>query len=312
MLHITSIALRNVDRAPIVSAEPCRPDRTTRAASDGDRLETSMDSYPNLSGETRVIAIIGDPIAQVKSPAGVTRALNARGRNAICVPIHVAPADVEGFIRGASLAKNLDGIIVTVPHKFAAYARCATASARAHFLGAVNTLRRNADGSWHGDQLDGEGFVAGLRAAGCRPEGRRALLAGAGGAGSAIALALLEAGVASLAIHDGDPARRDGLVTRLADRHPGRVRAGSSDPSGCTLVVNATPSGMREGDPYPVQPERLDRAMFVADVITRPAVTPLIEAARRTGCGTQVGAGMFEGVLALMVDYMLAGAAPRS
>lgn len=271
-----------------------------------------MDGYPNLSGETRVIAIIGDPIAQVKSPAGVTRALNARGRSAVCVPIHVAAADVEGFIRGVGLAKNFDGIIVTVPHKFAVYAQCATASARAHLLGAVNTLRRNADGSWHGDQLDGEGFVAGLRAAGCRPAGRRALLTGAGGAGSAIGLALLEAGVTSLAIHDGDPARCDALVGRLADRYPGQVQAGSADPSGCTLVVNATPAGMRAGDPYPVPPERLDKTMFVADVITRPAVTPLIAAARRIGCATQVGAGMFEGVLALMVDYLVAGAAPQS
>ena len=270
-----------------------------------------MDSYATLSGETRVIAIVGDPIAQVKSPAGVTRALNTRGRNAVCVPIHVTAADVEGFIRGVSLARNFDGIIVTVPHKFAVYRLCATATERAHFLGAVNTLRRNPDGSWHGDQLDGEGFVAGLRAAGCRPEGQRALLAGAGGAGSAIGLALLEAGVATLAVHDGDAARRDALILRLSDRYPGRVQAGSPEPSGFTLVINATPSGMREGDPCPVQPQGLDARMFVADVITRPAVTPLLEAARRIGCRTQVGAGMFEGVSALMVDYLLAGAAPR-
>ncbi len=265
-----------------------------------------MDDYSSLSGETRVIAIIGDPIAQVKSPAGVTRALNAKGRNAVVVPVRVAPADVDAFIRGVSLAMNFDGIIVTVPHKFAVYRQCATATERAHFLGAVNTLRRNPDGSWHGDQLDGEGFVAGLRAAGCRLEGQRALLAGAGGAGSAIGLALLEAGVAMLAIHDGDAERRDSLLMRLGDRYPGKVAAGSADPAGFTLIVNATPSGMRAGDPLPVEAGKLERRMFVADVITRPAVTPLIEAARRIGCGTQVGAGMFEGVSALMVDYLLA------
>lgn len=138
-----------------------------------------MDSYATLNGETRVIAIIGDPIAQVKSPAGVTQALNARGRNAVVVPIHVTSADVDEFIRGASLAKNFDGIIVTMPHKFAAYTHCATATDRAHFLETVNTLRRNADGGWHGDQLDGEGFVSSIRAAGCKPEGSRALMAGA-------------------------------------------------------------------------------------------------------------------------------------
>ena len=111
-----------------------------------------------------------------------------------------------------------------------------------------------------------------------------------------------------LAIHDGDAERRDSLLTRLGDRYPGKVAAGSADPAGFTLIVNATPSGMRASDPLPVEAGKLERGMFVADVITWPAVTPLIEAARRIGCGTQVGAGMFEGVSALMVDYLLAAA----
>lgn len=265
-----------------------------------------MNAVPALSGETRLVAIIGDPIAQVKSPAGVTAAMAERGRNAICVPIHVAPSDVDAFIRGASRAKNLDGIIVTVPHKFAAEAHCATATERARFLGAVNTMRRNGDGTWHGDQLDGEGFVQGIRAAGCVTEGRRTLMAGAGGAGSSIALALLEAGVADLAIHDDDAVRRDALVDRLRARHGAKVSAGSPDPTGYTLIVNATPAGMRAGDPLPFDAARLDAAMFVGDVITRPAVTPLIEAARHRGCGTQVGGGMFAAVSTLIVDFLLA------
>jgi shikimate dehydrogenase len=264
-----------------------------------------MSGYGTLNGETRVLAIIGDPIAQVKSPAGVTQLLNERGRNCVLVPIHVLPADVDEFIRGASLARNFDGIIATIPHKFAAYGHCATATERARMLGAVNTMRRNADGTWHGDQLDGAGFVNGIRAAGCTPEGRRALMVGAGGAGSAIALALLDAGVDALAIHDGDVGRRDALVGRLRARHGDRVRAGSPDPTGHAVVVNATPVGTRAGDPYPVHVDRLTPAMFVADVITAPAVTPLIEAARRLGCKTQVGGGMFAAVRDLMVDFLL-------
>ena len=266
-----------------------------------------MSVVVDLSGETRLIAIVGDPIAQVKSPAGVTQAMTARGRNAVCVPVHVSVADFDAFMYGASRARNLDGIIVTVPHKFAAYRHCATATERARFLGAVNTLRRNADGGWHGDQLDGEGFVRGIRDAGCVPEGLHALMAGAGGAGSAIALALLEAGVASLAIHDGDAARRDALVARLRERHGDRVGVGSADPAGRRLVVNATPAGMRAGDPLPIAAERLDPAAFVGDVITKPAVTPLVEAARRAGCATQVGGGMFAAVSALMVDFLEGG-----
>lgn len=264
-----------------------------------------MNISDTLDGATRIVAIIGDPIAQVKSPAGVTQALIDRGRNAIVIPIHVTSADLERYVRGASLAKNLDGIIATVPHKFDAYRLCATATDRAHFLGAVNVMRRNVDGGWHGDHADGVGFVEGIRTAGCRPEGRRALLAGAGGAGSAIALALLEAGVAELAIHDGDATRRDALITRLRERHGERVHAGSADPRGFGVVVNATPAGMRASDALPIDASRLDADAFVGDVITVPAVTPLISAARARGCGTQIGTGMFAAVGAHIVEFLL-------
>ncbi len=257
-----------------------------------------------LDGATRVIPIIGDPIAQVKSPANVTRSLNERGLNAIVVPMHVAPTDVDAFIRGAGLAKNLDGIIVTVPHKFACYRHCATTTERAAFLEAVNILRRNRDGSWHGDMFDGMGFVGGVRAAGVDPAGKRALLVGAGGAGSAIALALLDAGVSRLVIHDQDERRRDALIGRLRSRCVGEIARGSPDPTGFDLIVNATPTGMRVGDPYPLRADRLLPDMFVGDVITAPMVTPLVEEARRIGCKTQIGFGMFTAELALMVDFL--------
>lgn len=264
-----------------------------------------MSSF-QLDGATRVVAIIGDPIAQVKSPAGVTQSLQARGRNAIVMPVHISRADLAVFMQGAARMRNLDGIIVTVPHKLDAYRCCATASERAHFLGGVNVLRRNADGTWHGDHFDGEGYVHALRRNGCEPRGRRALLAGAGGAGSAIALALLEAGVQSLAIHEPDAARRESLMARLQARHGDQVRAGSSDPSGFDLVINATPVGMQASDPLPFDVSHLDAGAFVGDVITKPAVTPLIEAARGRGCATQLGADMFAGVCALMVEFLLA------
>jgi shikimate dehydrogenase len=264
-----------------------------------------MASHPALNGETRLFIIIGDPIAQVKSPAAVTQAMTALGHNCVMVPVHVTAADFDRFITGASLAKNLDGIIATVPHKFAAYSQCTTATERAHFLGSANILRRNPDGTWYGDISDGQGFVDGIRAAGCKPEGRRALLVGAGGAGSAIALALLEAGVTELGIHDQDTVRRDTLVARLKNNHGAAVHVASADPGGYTLVANATPVGMRAGDPYPVQVDRLTSEMFVGDVITAPAVTPLVEAARRLNCLTQVGGGMYAAQLDLMRDFLL-------
>ncbi|WP_399680880.1 shikimate dehydrogenase family protein [Xenophilus sp.] len=267
------------------------------------------DTDIRLSGATRVHFIVGDPIAQVKSPQGVTQAFQARGLQAVVVPAHVAPDDLADWLRGVSLAQNVDGVIVTVPHKFASAALCATLSERAAFLGAVNTLRRTAGGRWHGDMFDGLGCVQALRGHGCDPAGRRALLVGAGGAGTAIAHALVLAGVAQLAVHDGDAARRDALVGRLAGLGRCPVAAGSADPAGFDLVVNASPAGMREDDPLPVQAEGLAPGTFVACVVTQPAVTPLIAAARARGLDTSTGNDMFACVRDLMVDFLAEAAA---
>jgi shikimate dehydrogenase len=256
---------------------------------------------PALDGSTRVYVIVGDPIAQVKSPGGITGAFHREGLNAVMIPAHVTPEALEGFVRGLSLARNVDGIVATVPHKFAAYAFCSTATARARLLGAVNVLRRNPDGTWHGDMVDGLACVASLKTGGCDLAGKRALLVGSGGAGSAIGHALLEAGVASLAVHDADAGRRDRLLQLLGER----TVVGSDDPAGYDVVVNATPAGMRSEDPLPVRVERLEPGCWVADAITAPEVTPLLQAARARGCGTRTGLDMFAAVRDLIVDVLL-------
>ncbi|MDR7375656.1 shikimate dehydrogenase [Rhodoferax ferrireducens] len=258
-----------------------------------------------LNGATRVHYIVGDPIAQVKSPAGVSQALQQRGHNAYVMPAHVAPAQLAAWLAGVSLAQNVDGVIVTVPHKFACFELCSTTSERARFLHAVNTMRRNPDGSWHGDMFDGLGFVSAMQDNGCQPAGKKALLVGAGGAGSAIAHALVVAGVSQLAIFDADVARRTTLINRLNGLGRCPVIHGSADPTGYDIVLNATPVGMRAGDPYPLDVEKLSAAMFVGCVITAPAITPLIAAARAQGCQTMTGAHMFGRVRDLMVDFLL-------
>jgi shikimate dehydrogenase len=264
-----------------------------------------LDPY---SGATRVIFILGDPIAQVKAPAGLTREFERRGHDAIVVPLQFAPADVDAGIVAITRAKNVDGLIATVPHKFALAARCATLSERSKFLGVVNVARRNADGSWHGDMLDGEGFAEPLAKLGCAFRGNRALLVGAGGAGSAIALALLDRGVARLAVHDIDASRRDALIAKLETRFPGRLVAGAANASDAGIVVNATPLGMKPGDPRPLDVSSLAPAAFVGDVVTVPEMTPMLAAAQEKGCRIQTGVGMFGGNLGLMADFF-AGAA---
>ncbi|MGH7103754.1 MAG: shikimate dehydrogenase family protein [Acetobacteraceae bacterium] len=257
-----------------------------------------------LNGATRLYPIVGDPIVQVQSPAGVSRGLLEHGVNGLCIPAHVAPADLAPFVEGLSRAENVDGLIVTVPHKFAAFRLCASASARAGRLQAVNVMRRNPDRTWHGEMLDGLAFVKAQQAAGRRLRGARALLVGAGGAGSAIALALIESGVRELVIHDQDPARLEALLHRLAGA-AATVRSGSPDPTGFDLICNATPSGMRAGDPLPVAVANLTPAMSVGDVVTKPEATPLLIAARAKGCPTATGIDMFGFVQRLLIDFLL-------
>lgn len=258
----------------------------------------------NLSGATRLYPVVGDPIAQVKSPNGVTRALEARGADALCIPAQVAPADFCAYMAAIRVTKNVDGLIITVPHKFAAHDLCDTVTDRSAFLRSVNTIIRRGDGTLHGDMFDGLGFVAACKDNGCDFTGKRALLVGAGGAGTAIAHATASAGVSALGLCDTDTARRDDLVARLAAAgFP--VHAAGNDPTGYDIVLNATPLGMREDDPTPVPMEKLTPAMFVGDVVTKPEIPPLIAAARALGCKTSNGVAMFEKVRDLMIDFLL-------
>lgn len=260
----------------------------------------------NLTGATRLNIIVGDPIAQVKSPAGVTQAFIDRGYDGILVPVQINGARLKTFLAAATDVRNLDGIIVTVPHKFACYEFCATSTDRARLLGSVNIMRRRREGGWHGDHVDGLGFVGAVRANGYDPTGKCALLVGAGGAGSAIAMALVEAGVRSLAIHDNEAARRDQLIAKLATLGKAGIGPGSADPSGFELVANATPLGMKAGDPLPLDASKLKASTFVGCVITSPAVSPLVEAARRLGCKTSTGTEMYNALQSSMVDFLLA------
>ena len=178
--------------------------------------------FGQLSGSTRLFPIIGDPIKYVESPMRLTRTFEERGHNGICIPMQVAADDLDAAMAGLTASRNVDGILVTMPHKFTAFAYCATSSERAKMLGVVSVMRRNPDGTWHGDMLDGLAFVKAQKDHGAEPAGARVLLVGAGGAGSAIAIAfLLEAGVDELVIHDADESRVSKLIELFVRPQPG-------------------------------------------------------------------------------------------
>jgi len=257
-----------------------------------------------LNGATRIHVTIGDPIAQVKSPAGITQGFEMRGHDAVMIPLQVKPADIADFFALAKRLPTLDGIVITVPHKPVAFRYCDVTSERAKVLEVCNVMRRENDGSWRGDMTDGGGFVDALKRNDFDPKGKRALQIGAGGAGSAIAVALAMEG-ASVTLADLDAAKRDALIARLG-RHGHKIAAvDKPDPAGFDLVVNATPAGMKVGDPLPVDAARLEAKQFVADVITMPVITPLLQAALAKNCHIQNGVQMFEAQVDFITEYLM-------
>jgi shikimate dehydrogenase len=209
-------------------------------------------------------------------------------------------------MRGLSRTPNVDGLLVTMPHKNAAFTYCATSSQRAKLLGVVGAIRRNRDGTWHGEMFDGMAFLKAQINRGAAPKEARVLLVGAGGAGSAIAIALIESGVRELRVFDTDRTRCAKLVELLAGTGPGRALvAETADPTGCDMVCNATPLGMNPTDPIPVEAHLLKSSMFVGDVVAGHGVTPLLAAAQAAGCRTASGVDMVEAGRALMLEFFL-------
>lgn len=264
------------------------------------------------TGASRLFPIIGDPIRYVESPRWLTRTLRQRGHDAVCVPMEVTAHDFATVMTALTATGNVDGLLITLPHKHAAFASCATSTGRAAAFGAVSLMRRNPDGTWHGDMLDGLAFVQAQRERGATIKGRRALLLGAGGAGSGIALELLASGVGELAIHDTDPARIDAVRTAAPSADGAKVHAAASaDPTGFDLVFNATPLGMADTDPPPLDVSLLTPAMFVGDVIAGHGDTPLIAAAKAAGCATASGSDMVAAVQDLMANFFLTPQQPQ-
>ena len=270
---------------------------------------------PRITGRTRIFAILGDPVAHVRTPETFNALAAARGCEAAMVPIRVAAADLPTAVAGLRAMANVAGFIATVPHKTAIVPLLDTLTGAARRVGAVNAVRREPDGTLAGEILDGIGFVAGLREAGHEPRGRSVYLAGAGGAACAIAFALAEAGASRLTIFNRTAERAIGLLTRLQVHFRELpLAAGTRDPSGHDIVVNTTSQGLQEGDALPIDVEALTPDQLVAEIVMDPAVTPLLAAATAAGCRTHPGLPMLTCQLDLMADWMgmsPGGAAPR-
>ena len=268
----------------------------------------AVDDMPGLplplSGQTRLYAILGDPIDQVGSPRLFNTAFRRRDAQAVLVPLHVAPEGLPAIVAAFRAGKNFDGLVVTVPHKIAIADLVDDLGAMARRVGAVNVIRKGTDGRLLGDNFDGIGFVYGLRQRGYSLSSKRVLIVGAGGAGCAVSHAVLDERPAVLQIFDTDNNRLGGLINGLraiASDIP--VDSGPPDPDAFDVVVNCTSIGMKPSDPFPIQIDNLDASTLVVDIILKPAVTPLLEEAARRGCPTHAGIHMLEGQVEAVCDF---------
>lgn len=252
-----------------------------------------LPQIPSPTGSTRLYAILGNPIAQVQAPPWLNRVFLDTGVDAVMVPMQVSPTALGCVVESLKRIDNLDGLLVTIPHKFAVCEHLDRVSAAVSLAGSANALRRAADGAWEGENFDGQGFVAGLRAQGCEPAGKHVGLAGAGGAGVAIAAALVDAGVASISIHDVRGAQVQQLVARLNAHRPGVANHVPTEAwANLEIVVNATPMGLRAEDPLPFEVDMLGSGTLVADIIMKPRDTRLLQRALARGLKVFYGEGM--------------------
>ena len=257
-----------------------------------------------LSGTTTLIAHLGYPTHAFKAPLVYNPWFERNGIDAVVVPMGVQAADYPDFFRSLFTLTNIRGALVTMPHKVTTTELVDDLSQTARVAGAANAVVRRSDGTLYGDQFDGTGFVRGLLRKGFDPRGKRALVVGNGGVGSPIAASLAGLGLAEIGLFDPNTAASEVLAQRITTHYPDvQIAVGSKDPEGYDLIVNATPLGMRDGDPMPVDIDRITPGSYVGDVVLKAGIPPFLQAAKEKGCTVQVGSDMLFEMIPAYLEF---------
>ncbi len=230
-------------------------------------------------------AVFGQPIAHSQSPRIHAAFGKAQG---IALDYRAIEASPQAFADALEqfAAEGGVGANVTLPHKEAAFALCATTTSRAQRAGAVNTLLRKGE-RWHGDNTDGIGLVRDLTGRhGLDLRGRRVLLLGAGGAARGVAPALLDAGILELVVANRTPERADALADAMAE--PSRAISaywdGVRELGDFELIVNATSAGRGDGAAFSLPLSLVNSLTTAVDLNYGEAAIPFLAWARAAGC----------------------------
>ena len=179
--------------------------------------ETDLSNQlPWVEGTTRVFGVIAHPVDHVRAPMVFNPRFAAAGLPHIMVPINAPPEKLESIINALRAMPNFGGLAVTIPHKMPLADLCDSLGTAAQLTGAVNAVRFDNDGTMHGDNFDGAGFVAGAIGNGYDVADKAILLIGAGGAARAIAAALVEAKIGKLTIANRSLGKAEELASLLA------------------------------------------------------------------------------------------------
>jgi shikimate dehydrogenase len=273
----------------------------------------SQPGQTDINAATRCCAVYGFPIRHSASPAMHNAAFAALGLNWRYLAFEVEPKNLRAAIEGAK-AMRFAGLNLTVPHKLLAMEMLDALDESAKTWGAVNTVRfeaRDGKGQWQplchfletvpgeirsqGFNTDADGIARSLREdLKLDLAGAKVLLLGTGGAGQVAALRMALENVSELFLVDFVSAKAEAVAQEIRKRHP-RVKVKVGFPQGpVDLLLNATPLGLKPGDPSPLDEKQfsLRRARAAYDMIYRPAETPLLKAAKAAGCKTANGLGM--------------------
>jgi shikimate dehydrogenase len=263
----------------------------------------------NLQGQTRILAIIGDPIAQVRSPEIYNPRLAKAGLDAILIPLQVPAASFDAAIGGLMAVGNIDGMIVTYPFKERILPYLAGIGPIGGQVGAVNAIRRQHDGGWFGDMFDGAGLIGALSGVAQSARERQVLLLGAGGAGSAIAVALAADGANRIGVFDRTRGRAQTLAAKVNRFYPDcAASVVNPDIGGFDLLVNATPAGMAPDFALPLFTGDLHPGLTVIDIVPKPAETALLALAKAAGCPHANGGAMISGQADAVIAFFFKGA----
>lgn len=266
--------------------------------------------------------VIGDPIAQSKSPAIHNFWLGKLGAAGSYGRVLVPPAGLAGYLDQARADPAWRGCNVTMPHKQAIMPLLDRLDPLAARIGAVNTVVREADGSLTGHNTDAPGFLEPLTARLAeRHLFRMARVLGTGGAARAIVAALSDRGFV-IVLAGRDPAKARALLDELArgsDHHavdiahfaPATDFAFDDRAQCLDLIVNASPLGMAGQPPLAFDFSHAPPGSVVYDIVTHPLDTPLLQQARAAGFATVDGLAMLIGQAAVAFEKFFGLAAPR-